>query len=329
MYSASRMRERQSDYSQYPYTLQPRLTQIALAVQPRGLIADRVMPRYTAPGVLFAYSTDQVGEALRLQNTRLGGTARAQQFEVGSSDSEARSLPWGIEGLIPIEEIRAHMDQGALIDPMAQATVRGTNYVRMQREARVRDLVAADASYPADNIQTLASASVRWNGTGDARSQILSAAESMLVPPNILVCNSEVWLALRQNPSIVESIHHTGAGADAEGAASRQAVAELLDLDDIVVGRTKYNSAKPGQTATYHRLWSKDSASLLHVEQSVMSVTDGDPTWGFTGVWDDLHVISWDQPGGYEGVRCVKPVEHLVEVVAFSACGYKFKTPIG
>ena len=319
-----------AEFSEFPFQIQPRLTQIFLAVTLKGGIAEMVFPRLKAPGTLFAYTTDEVGEALRLLPTLLGGTARPGQFEVGATDTTGRTLPWGIEGLVPIENIKAAAAQGSKVDPMARATVRGANYLIGQREVRARDLLDDDSNFVSANIQTLASSGDRWNGTGDARSQILAAADAMLVPPNVLICNSQVWLALRQNPSIVESITHSGAGDSAKGVAQMRAVADLLELDKICVARAKVNTAKPGQAADFTRLWTDDFAVLAYINPNATTVDSGEATYSFTAEWQPRRVITYLRQGdGYEGVQCVKPIEHLVEVVSFKQCAWKFKTPVG
>ena len=71
-----------------------------------------------------------------------------------------------------------------------------------------------------------------------------------------------MWTALRQHPKIVEAVAATGAGDQASGIVMKEAVAELFEVDRVLVGMAWYQSAKRGQADAFARLWGKHACAI-------------------------------------------------------------------
>jgi hypothetical protein len=78
----------------------------------------------------------------------------------------------------------------------------------------------------------------------------------------------------------VEAIKGTGAGADASGTVAREQLAELLEVDQILVGQGWINTAARGQTPNYARVWGKHIAMLY---RDTLAGPQRGTTFGFTG----------------------------------------------
>lgn len=141
-----------------------------------------------------------------------------------------------------------------------------------------------------------------------------------LVRPNKLVIGQLAWTQLRMHPKLVQAIGHS---AQTAGYASLQQIAELLELQEIIVGRSFYNTAKKGQTPVYARAWGKH-CSLLHIDSLAAQL--GQPTFGWTAQWGTKIAGVIPEPkAGLRGGERVRSGESVKEVIVSQDAGYFFQ----
>lgn len=315
-----------------PFTIQPRLTQIAMAVKPTGMIADLVCPRVDVMGEKFTYTKFATEESFSIPDTRVGRTSEPNSVEFGGADVEDATEDHGLDDWVPEKDVKNAKDSGSPIDPLAVATERTALLVELAREQRVANLYFTLATYSAALRTTLAGNS-QWSDyvNSDPVTAILTAFDTMLIRPNVAVLGQAVWTKLRMHPKVVAAVLNAGGGVGAQGAAgvvARRAVAELLELDEIHVGSAFYNSAKKGQAAAYSRLWGKHAA-FLRIDKSVKSPTGGMPTFSMTAQWQDRKTKTFFDPKrGVDGSHCVRVAEHVKELVTFQDAGYFFQNAV-
>lgn len=99
------------------------------------------------------------------------------------------------------------------------------------------------------------------------------------VLPNKLVLSRPGWNALRNHPDIIDRVKHTS-----NQAPSRALVANLMELDEIVVGAGVKNSAAQGLTASAGYIMGQH-ALLAYVPDSPSLMT---PAAGYTFRWTGL-----------------------------------------
>lgn len=106
--------------------------------------------------------------------------------------------------------------------------------------------------------------------------------------------------------------------------ASKRAIADLLEFDDIVVGTSWLNSAKPGQAPQRIRLWGSHCA-LLRLDR--LAGSDGKrATFGWTAQFGTPVSGSIPEPKmGLRGSQRVRAGESLKEVIAAPDLGYFFQ----
>lgn len=309
-----------------PFTVQPRLTQIAMAVKPTGFIADLVCPRVPVPAEKFIYTKFAVDEMHTIPDTRVGRKSQPNQVEFGGTDVNDATEDFGLDDFVPNKDIRSA--EGTNYDPMAQAAENVATLVEMSREQRVANLFFALNTYAAALRTTLAGGS-QWSdyANSDPLTAILSAFDSMLVRPNVAVFGQATWTKLRMHPKIVAAVQQQGTQL-AAGAVAREAVRELLELDEVHVGSSFYNASKKGQAASYSRMWGKHAA-FLRIERSVRNTQSPLPTFALTAQWGDRIAGTLpDAQRGLEGGQIVRVGEHVKELVAFQDAGYFFQNAV-
>ena len=199
--------------------------------------------------------------------------------------------------------------------------------IALDREIRVAPLIFASGSYPAANATSL-SGNDQWNAydqvASDPIDDINTGLDTPLIRPNTMVIGRAAYTKLASHPKIIKAVQ--GNAGDA-GIASRQQIAQLFELDQVLVGEGYKNSAKRGQTASYARIWGK-SCALLYLD----TLTAGDgrlPSFGGTfqygtriaGATDDMNISS-------RGGRRVRVVESVKEVITASDLGYFIDTVV-
>ena len=310
---------------QATFDLQPRLSEISMAVMVEGMIADEVCPVVDVPP-RFAYTRVDTGSRLRIPDVRIGRTAQANQVEHTSRDEIVEVEDYGLEDPVPVRDSHVHMDQVSNVDPEELATEATTQLVVLAREQRVANLV-----FNAENYRTGLKKSVmgtgRWSeySTSTPRTDILAAKDLMLVKPNLLVLGRQTWTWLSQHPQMVESAVHSGAGLNAQGAISLEQAKAVLQIDEILVGEAWNDTARQGQDASYARLWGPHAA-LLRIQRPVAANRIVVPTWCFTGAWMRRQVGSYfDARRGMLGTNVVKVFESCRELVSWQDAGYFFE----
>ena len=313
-----------------PFTVQPKLTQIAMAVKPQGLIADRVCPRIPVPGEKFIYTKMSTDEAFTIQDTRVGRTGQPNQVEFGGTDVTDSTEDYGLDDPVPNKDIKNA--EGTNYDPLAAASERTAILVALAREQRVANLYFTLGNYLAAQRATLSGTS-QWSDytNSDPVTAILTAFDGMLVRPNIGIVGRAVWTKLRMHPKVVAAVLNNNnglGGATAAGVIQRKAVADLLELDDIIVGESFANASKKGQAASYSRLWGKHAA-FLRIDSNVREPRAALPTFGFTAQWGEpVAGTIPDSNIGLDGGQKVRVGEHVKELICFQDVGTFFQNAV-
>lgn len=304
-----------------PFPVQPVLTAIARMYANQAYIADQVLPRKPVGSEVFKYMEYVKDERFTIPDTKVGRTGKPNELEFGATEKEASTEDYGLEAPIPQKDLEQSAPN---YNPLQVHTEGLAELIALDREKRVADLVFAAATYPSGNKTTL-SGTDQWNDTSNSTpiDDILSALDSMMVPANVLVLGQAVWTKLRTHPQIAKAIHGNSGDTD---IVTRAQVAALFELQEIVVGTGWVNTAKPGQTASYARLWGKH-ASLIH--RNPQAHTQAGITFGLTAQWGDRVAGSWeDRDIGLRGGTRVRVGEAVKELVIASDAGYFFENAV-
>lgn len=310
--------------TQAPFPVNTVLTAVALSYRNTALIADMVLPRLPVGTDSFKYFKFGKDAAFTVPDTKIGRKSEANIVEFGGTEITDSTNDYGLKDVVPLKDIRNA--EGTPFDPLNDATLNTTRLVLLDREIRVANLVFNAAKYGTNNKTSVASGD-RWDvATSKPLDQLMAAFDAMMMRPNKLVLGQPVWTALRKNPQMVEAVKATGAGLNAQGMVSRQQIAELLEIEEIIVGTAWVNTAKAGQTATMNRAWGKFAAAIYTEPVASTQAT----TFGFTAdSGGGVRVRDWFDPElGTEGSQVVQVVDSVKEVLPADDLGFLWSTPI-
>jgi hypothetical protein len=196
---------------------------------------------------------------------------------------------------------------------------------RLRREIRTASLLSNQANFATNELLTAGS---QFSDTAfDPIEYFGALRERIPVECNKMVITPRGLRALRSNPILVESITSSGAGANARGRISKEAVAELLELEEIVVMGARTNTVElsnplaPAPTVGLRRILG-NVAALIRVDSSVRSATNDRMTWGMTATYQGMSVSKRFNDGiGARGVDELKLIENSKEIVAAPIAG--------
>jgi hypothetical protein len=314
----------------FPFPIQQELTAIALAYQNRSLIADLVLPRTPAPAREFKWLQMNRDQMFTVPETTVGRKGQPNEVEFGGTEVPGFVRDYGLDDVVPNEDISS---APAGYDPLGMAVTGISELIALDREKRVADTVFNLNTYPAANRTTLSGTS-QWSDytNSDPYTAIMTAMDGMLMRPNIGVIGRLAFSRLRVHPKITAALAPSSNGnsstVNAGGApATAQAIADLLELDQIIIGEAFINTAKPGQTASLSRCWGNHMA-LLH-QNPIATIRGNAITFGFTAEWGNRVAGSMPEPKvGLRGAQRVRVGESVNELIVASDVGYYFQNVV-
>lgn len=308
-----------------PFTIDPVLTGIAMTYMPQGMIADMVLPRSLPLAKQeFKYNVWDLANRFTIPDTRIGRKSAANEVEFSATESTDSTEDHGLDDVVPNDDI-ANAAEG--LDPLGYATESLADLLALGREKRVADTVFAAATYPTGNKKTI-SGTDQWNDTtnSDPITEISDALDVPVIRPNKMVLGQAVWTTLRRHPKIIQAVNMVG--GDTAGMASRQAVAELFELEEILVGKSFSNTAKPGQSVALSRLWGKH-CSLIWSDRLAVTPNSNRITFGITAQFASIVSGTMDEPKiGLRGAQRVRVGESVKEVITANDVAYFLENAI-
>jgi hypothetical protein len=294
-----------------------------------SLIADRVLPRKPVGGEKFKWLKFPVEDSFTVPNTLVGRKGRPNQIEVGASEEDSSVLDYGLDDLVPNSDVDAARQQReagfSTYDPEARATEVLTDLVLLDREIRVAAKVFDLNTYAASQRATLSGSSQFSHADSDPIGVINGALDSTFVMrPNKMVIGQLAWTKVRSHPHIVNAVK---GGNLNKGNATREQVAELFELQEIIVGSSFVNTARKGQAATMSRVWGKH-ISLIY--QNGVAGPDAGMTFGYTAQYGNRLAGRIPDPNiGLQGGASIRVGERVREIVAAPSVAYFIQNAVG
>lgn len=300
-----------------PYPVNPEVIQaVAISYRNTKLIADSVMPRVPVGTKDFKYRAMNLADGFTVQDTKVGRKSKPNRVEVTGNLVPASCVDYGLDDVVPMEDLK-NAPQG--VDPVAVQTEFVTGLVALDREIRVANTVFGAANHA--NKATLSGTS-QWSDyvNSDPVTAIMSALDAVIMRPNLMTIGRAAFTKLAMHPKVCKAIF--GNNTDA-GIVTREQLARLLELDEVLVGEGFVNTAKRGQAAVMSRVWGKHAAFMYRETPSAVANAT---TWGFSAQFGERTARSYfDDTVGLEGGEVVVVGESLGEIVAAPDLSYFFQ----
>ena len=250
------------------------LTNLSIQYKTEELIWEFLMPLIKVGKRSDKYYKYNKADSFTIPNDKIGPKSLPNEFDWGVSDDNYSVKDHALGDWLPQETID---NSDNPLQPEVDTNDFLNKLLALAQEKRVADIVFAAASYPSGN-KTQLSGTAQWGGSADDPIDNISlAVETCFQRANTLVFGQDAWRKFRKLPEILDAVKSSSRFQGSPGGlATGIEVAGLFEVDRIVVGRARYNTAKEGQTASYSRLWGKHCAAL-YVEKNpgLKSITFG------------------------------------------------------
>jgi hypothetical protein len=314
----------------FPFPVQQQLTSIALAYRNANYIADEVLPRTPVPSREFKWQQFERDELFTVPETQVGRKGEPNEVQFSGTEVASFVQDYGLDDVVPNVDIESAPPG---YDPIGRAVEGIAELVALDRERRTANIVTALATYPTANRTTLTGTG-QWSdfANSDPYTAMMTAFDGMLMRPNTLVMGRRVYSRLRVHPRITAALAPSANGNSATTSAAgrpatAQALAELLEVDRVIIGESWVNTAKPGQTASMQRVWGNHVAAL-HLNPAA-SIRGNAITFGFTAEWGGRVAGSMPEPKtGLRGAQRVRAGESLRELVVASDVGFLWRDAV-
>lgn len=247
---------------QYTPTYHPELlAEHAVAYRQSRFIADEACPVSGTDSKLVKYYKYTRADANRITDDEMSPDGMPNQRKFSKTSVEVEVAPHGLFDRLPITDLTGSNDGGDLeMDTVEDLT----DDILLNREKRVADLLMTPANYGSANKVTL---STPWtNQTSSTPIQTIQTGQrACALPPNIMVMDRVTWDAFRIHPDILDRL---GGPTRKAGMAQRDQVAEMFELEKVLIGEVRYNSANPGATEAYSYIWPQGRVLLAHQPQT-------------------------------------------------------------
>lgn len=307
-----------------PFPIDPHLTGIAIAYRNRHMIADAVLPKVPVSKQDFTWWEYNIAESFTLPDTHVGRRGTPAEVEFNATEKTGSTHDYALDDPIPQNDIN---NAPANHNPVARAVEGLTDLIELAREVRVAAKVFDINQYPSTQRVTLAG-NDQWSAVhadSDPIADIVTGLETPLVRPNTMVIGRAAYTKLAMHPKIVAALSTSGADV---GIAKREAIRDLFELDEILVGESFLNTARKGQTASFSRVWGKH-CSLIHKDGLGAPDQRSRVTFGYSAQWGTREAgAEEDSKIGARGGQRARVVESLAEIIASKEAGYFIKDVI-
>lgn len=298
-----------------PFPIQPELTAIAIGYRNTRLIADSVLPRIPVGKQEFKYLVYNLADGFTVPDTRVGRKGKVNEIEFQATELTASTDDYGLEDPIPQADIA---NAPPNFDPVGRGVEGITDLILLDREVRTAGLVFNATTYGTNNKVTLSGTSQFSDFTNsDPIGTIQTALDACIMRPNVLTIGRAAFSVLCRHPKLCKAIF--GNNTDA-GIVTGSQIAQLFELDEVLVGEAYLNTAKKGQAVALSRVWGKHIA-LTYRDRN--ATTRGRMSFGYTcqfgsriaGAWEDKNI-------GLRGGQRVRAGESVKELICAPDLGY-------
>jgi len=237
------------------YAIDPLLTEISKSYSNKNFIADIIFPRVTVNDIYGSYYVyDKSG--FRIEKDLRTGKARANRVDYGMSLATygpllEHSLEQGIE-----DDEKKFMGEEKARE---NATRNVTSKVMLNHEKMVADKISDTAVVTQNETLSGTSQFSDYNNS-DPLAKIATALDTIDATAinagarKVIFMGYQVWSVLRNHPDLRDML---GIANNRTPITPAQA-ATFFEVDEIVIGNAKYDSAKEGQTSSLSYVWGKN-----------------------------------------------------------------------
>jgi hypothetical protein len=256
-------------------TLRPDLAsflEFDLESERAGFIASQVLPVIDVASQAGNFGKIPLEQLLQQRDTLRAPGSGYSRGKFTFLPATYVALENGTEEVVDDREAKMYAEY---FDAEQVATMRAFSFVLRNAEQRVADLLFNATTWAGAALTTAVGNEWDKNHVADATpiADVEAAVQKVYdgsgLWPNALIINRKVFRALRNIDDIVERINSEGAGnASKPSDITAAMLAQVFDLDFVIVAGSSKNTANEGQAATPGQIWSDEYAMVAKIATS-------------------------------------------------------------
>lgn len=257
------------------------LSQMALGYRPEGFIADMIFPVVNVAKQSDQYVEWSRADRLRIHDTKRAPATEAKRIYESVSSGTYFAKNYALKAPVPIEDFKN-------ADPIYLDNL-NTGKTQLVLDGLLLDWEVRQANQvnSGSNVGSYTAVASAWTGSGadplnDLNTMIDNVHYSTGIKPNRIVFGLQAWKPFRRHSTVRNLIFGVNNGG---GYATLQSVADLLEVDKILVGGAFQNTAGEGLGESLSTIWG-DHVLLYYAP---MNPAKDRPSFGYA--------FRWSQPG--------------------------------
>ena len=258
------------------------LSNIAIAYTPYGMIADKIAPILPVGKQSDSYNIWSIADAYRIEEDKRAPATEANVIGRSVSSDTYFAKNYALKDKIPYEDIK-NADAAFIMTERGERVKYIKNKLYLNWEYRVAMLCTSTS-----NIGSSSAVASDWSDEatghsdpiGDLTTAMLNIEGVTGYMPNRAIFGRVAWKHFRNHADVITRLYGNQTGSNGRIISLDQA-ANLLELDQVLVGRAKYNSAGEGQTATLSNIW---GANVL-LYYAPMNPSKEEPSFMYSFRW--------------------------------------------
>ncbi len=260
------------------------LSQVAIAYNPKGFIADQIAPIVGVNKQSDGYYIWDIADAYRVEDSKRAPGAEANVIERSVSSGTYFAKNYAFKDRIPYEDIK-NVDAGAIfLERQARAEfIKSKLYLDWER--RVALMVTSGSNCGSYDSVDSGWTDKRQNYSdplGCINTAILNVEGLTGVRPNSILFGRYAWHLFRQHQEVKDCIFGTAGAASGGRVVTLENVKTLFEVERALVGGAYYNSADEGQAASLARIWNDQ----VLVYYAPMAASKTEPSFMYSFRWD-------------------------------------------
>jgi hypothetical protein len=232
------------------------LSNVAIAYQPQGLIADLIAPVVPVNKQSDMYWEYALADALATQDDLRAPGVEPNKVVKTLSSGTYFAKNYALKDAIPYEDIENA--DAAVVITAREARVRYIkNRLMLNMEKRVA-LMCTSGSNCGSYSAVASGWTEKRDGYSDPVGNINTAINNVEdltgYRPNRILFGNYAWRLFREHANVLTRIYGDGSPGTAR-VVNRNQIASLFDVQSVLVGGAYYNTAGEGQAASLSRLW--------------------------------------------------------------------------
>ena len=231
------------------------LSNFSIEYKNRALIAQEAVPFIPVMKKSDTYMEYTQKDRFTVPQTIRGPKDKANEVDWTATTGSYACIDHAMRHFIPDAQA-ANADPG--VDYRRRTSNFLTDLILLQYERVIATMLFTAGNYSGSYKSTLSSGN-RWDvyASSDPIGNVETAMEACFVRPNTMIIGQAVWSKLKQHPQILARITGGSTSTDAV-KVSKRLVAELFEIDRLLVGEAKYNTANKGAAAaSFSYVWGK------------------------------------------------------------------------